>query len=76
MDSSVPANLLELKARFGRRWWQTDIGWYVIRGLKSLRLASDVKLPKEFRKLGSGIKREMDRFSSPFVISEGKESPR
>ncbi len=37
-------------AHFGRRWWQTDIGWYVICGLKSLRLASDVRLPKEQRK--------------------------
>jgi fatty-acid desaturase len=63
-------------ARFGRRWWQIDIGWYVIRGLKSLRLASDVRLPKELRKLGGGVKREMEVFSSPFVISEGKASPR
>ena len=63
-------------ARFGRRWWQTDIGWYVIRGLKSLRLASDVRLPKEFRKLERGVKREMEAFSSPFVISEGKETLR
>jgi len=62
-------------ARFGRRWRQIDIGWYVIRGLKSLRLASDVRLPKEFRKLSRGVKREMDVFSSPFVISEGKEAP-
>jgi stearoyl-CoA desaturase (delta-9 desaturase) len=30
-------------ARFGRRWWQIDIGWYVISGLKAVRLASDVK---------------------------------
>ncbi len=62
-------------ARFGRRWRQIDIGWYVIRGLKSLRLASDVRLPKEFRKLARGVKREMDVFSSPLVISEGKEAP-
>ncbi len=41
-----------------------------------VRLASDVRLPKEFHKPGSGVKREMDVFSSPFVISEGKESPR
>lgn len=26
-------------ARFGRRWWQTDMGWYAIRGLEALRLA-------------------------------------
>jgi stearoyl-CoA desaturase (delta-9 desaturase) len=30
-------------ARFGRRWWQIDIGWYVILGLEALMLASDVK---------------------------------
>jgi fatty-acid desaturase len=40
-------------ARFGRRWRQIDLGWYVICGLKSLGLASDVRLPKEFRKLGA-----------------------
>ena len=34
-------------ARFGRRWWQVDIGWYVIRGLKALRLANDVRPTKE-----------------------------
>lgn len=38
-------------ARFGRRWWQTDLGWYVICGLKALRLASEVRLPKEQRKV-------------------------
>jgi fatty-acid desaturase len=31
-------------------------------------------IPKEFRKLARGVKREMDVFSSPFVISEGKEA--
>jgi stearoyl-CoA desaturase (delta-9 desaturase) len=30
-------------ARFGRRWWQIDFGWYVIAGLKALKLASDVR---------------------------------
>ena len=34
-------------ARFGRRWWQIDIGWYVICALKSLGLASSIRLPKE-----------------------------
>jgi fatty-acid desaturase len=34
-------------ARFGRRWWQVDVGWYVIRGLKAIKLASDVKPAKE-----------------------------
>jgi fatty-acid desaturase len=34
-------------ARFSRRWWQVDIGWYVICTLKTLRLASDVKQTKQ-----------------------------
>lgn len=36
-------------ARFGRRWWQVDVGWGVIRFLKSLHLAKNVRLPKEIR---------------------------
>jgi stearoyl-CoA desaturase (delta-9 desaturase) len=34
-------------ARFGRTWWQIDFGWYVIAGLKALRLASDVRPPRD-----------------------------
>jgi stearoyl-CoA desaturase (delta-9 desaturase) len=30
-------------ARFGRKWWEIDVGWYVICVLKALRLASDVR---------------------------------
>ena len=30
-------------ARFSRRWWQIDFGWYVIQSLKVLRLAHDVR---------------------------------
>lgn len=30
-------------ARFGRRWWQIDIGWYTICALRSLGLATDVR---------------------------------
>jgi len=33
-------------ARFGRRWWQIDVGWYVIRGFKALGLATEVKPTK------------------------------
>lgn len=36
-------------ARFGRKWWEIDVGWYVICVLKALRLASDVRPPKEER---------------------------
>ena len=34
-------------ARFGRRWWQIDLGWLVIRALVAMRLATDVKPGKE-----------------------------
>jgi fatty-acid desaturase len=34
-------------ARFSRRWWQIDIGWYVIGLLKALGLAKDIKIPKQ-----------------------------
>lgn len=34
-------------ARFGRAWYQFDVGWYVIRGLKGLGLATDVRPPVE-----------------------------
>jgi fatty-acid desaturase len=37
-------------ARFGRRWWQIDIGWYVICGLKPLGLASNIRPPREERR--------------------------
>jgi len=42
-------------ARFGRRWWQIDLGWYVIRGLKALKLASDVRPSREQFKSERGI---------------------
>ena len=31
-------------AKFGREWWQFDFGWVVIRGLKALGLATNIKL--------------------------------
>jgi fatty-acid desaturase len=34
-------------AQFGRKWWQVDMGWYVISLLKSLHLAKSVRRPKE-----------------------------
>jgi fatty-acid desaturase len=36
-------------ARFGRKWWEIDVGWYVICVLKALMLASDVRPPREER---------------------------
>jgi hypothetical protein len=37
-------------ARFGRRWWQIDVGWYVISGLKALKLASDIRPTRDIVK--------------------------
>ena len=37
-------------ARHGLRWWQLDVTWVLIRGLCLVRLASEPKIPKEFRK--------------------------
>jgi stearoyl-CoA desaturase (delta-9 desaturase) len=31
-------------ASFSRHWWQIDVGWYVIRGLRAVGLASNVRL--------------------------------
>ena len=31
-------------ARFSRHWWQIDLGWYVIQGLRALRLATSVRV--------------------------------
>jgi fatty-acid desaturase len=36
-------------ARFGLRWWQPDIGWYVIYALESIGLAHSVKRPSRIR---------------------------
>jgi fatty-acid desaturase len=33
-------------ARFGLRWWQTDIGWYFIYMLETIGLANNVKRPR------------------------------
>lgn len=32
-------------ARLGLKWWQFDPGWYVIKFLQLIGLATDVKLP-------------------------------
>jgi stearoyl-CoA desaturase (delta-9 desaturase) len=40
----------EFSARHGLEWWQLDITWYVIKGLQTLGLATNVKLPSEKQK--------------------------
>ena len=37
-------------ARHGLRWWQLDVTYYLLKVLSWVRLVSDLKLPKEFRK--------------------------
>lgn len=39
-------------ARFARRWWQIDLGWYAVCVLKVLGLASDIRPTKEALKAG------------------------
>nr|XP_043636078.1 palmitoyl-monogalactosyldiacylglycerol delta-7 desaturase, chloroplastic-like [Erigeron canadensis] len=41
----------EYSARHGLEWWQIDLGWYFIRLLEVLGLATNVKLPTEAHKL-------------------------
>nr|XP_043637181.1 palmitoyl-monogalactosyldiacylglycerol delta-7 desaturase, chloroplastic-like [Erigeron canadensis] len=41
----------EYSARHGFEWWQIDLGWYVIRFLEALGLATNVKSPSEAHKL-------------------------
>jgi stearoyl-CoA desaturase (delta-9 desaturase) len=33
-------------AAFGHRWWELDLGWLVVRGLKAMGLVWNVRLPK------------------------------
>lgn len=33
-------------ARFGRDWWQIDLGWYIIRILSVFQLASHIRTPR------------------------------
>jgi len=40
-------------ASFSRRWWQIDIGWYVIATLKAVGLATEVRATKEARRMGA-----------------------
>ena len=34
-------------ARFSRHWWQIDIGWYTIRALRAIGLATSVRVNKD-----------------------------
>lgn len=44
-------------ARHGLRWWQFDLTWVTLRAMQSLRLVSNLKLPKDLfgpRRAGGG----------------------
>ncbi|KAI3773412.1 hypothetical protein L1987_47939 [Smallanthus sonchifolius] len=45
----------EYSARHGLYWWQIDVGWYMIRFLEALGLATNVKLPTEDHKLKKSL---------------------
>ncbi|HYR43655.1 MAG TPA: acyl-CoA desaturase, partial [Terriglobia bacterium] len=34
-------------ARFSRHWWQVDLGWYAIRALRAVGLATNVRVNRE-----------------------------
>ena len=34
-------------ARFSRHWWQVDLGWYAIRALRAVGLASNIRVNRE-----------------------------
>lgn len=40
----------EFSARHGMEWWQFDVTWLIIAGLKAVGLADNVKLPSEKQK--------------------------
>ncbi|XP_023526679.1 palmitoyl-monogalactosyldiacylglycerol delta-7 desaturase, chloroplastic-like isoform X1 [Cucurbita pepo subsp. pepo] len=40
----------EYSARFGIEWWEYDPGWYVIRFLQAIGVATQVKLPSQIHK--------------------------
>ncbi|KAK9129381.1 hypothetical protein Sjap_009868 [Stephania japonica] len=41
----------EFSARHGHEWWQFDSGWYVIKVLELVGLATHVKVPSEAQKI-------------------------
>ncbi|KAK9137905.1 hypothetical protein Sjap_008499 [Stephania japonica] len=41
----------EFSARHGHEWWQFDLGWYVIKVLELVGLATHVKVPSEAQKI-------------------------
>ncbi|KAM0008757.1 putative fatty acid desaturase domain, acyl-CoA desaturase [Helianthus debilis subsp. tardiflorus] len=45
----------EYSARYGLEWWQIDVGWYTIRFLEAVGLATNVKLPTEAHKLKKSV---------------------
>jgi stearoyl-CoA desaturase (delta-9 desaturase) len=50
-------------ARFGRRWWQIDAGWYVIRVLKALKLAYDVRSERDVIRLEAAVRQTRSELS-------------
>ncbi|KAK9121864.1 hypothetical protein Syun_019481 [Stephania yunnanensis] len=47
----------EFSARHGHEWWQLDMGWYVIKLLELVGLATHVKLPSQTHKIRMALKK-------------------
>ncbi|KAK9082395.1 hypothetical protein Syun_031274 [Stephania yunnanensis] len=47
----------EFSARHGHEWWQLDMGWYVIKLLELVGLATHVKLPSQTHKKRMALKK-------------------
>jgi fatty-acid desaturase len=43
-------------ARLGIRWWEIDVGWWLIVGLRALGLARDVRLPGDQTRTASAVR--------------------
>ncbi|KAF5817803.1 putative acyl-CoA desaturase [Helianthus annuus] len=48
-------HVFEYSARYRVEWWQIDVGWYTIRFLEVVGLATNVKLPTEAHKLKKSV---------------------
>lgn len=56
----------EYSARHGHEWWQIDFGWYVIKFLQVIGLATNVKVPSEKQKLAA-LNKSKPTFLKPMI---------
>uniref|UniRef100_A0A0A0K8P8 Fatty acid desaturase domain-containing protein n=2 Tax=Cucumis sativus TaxID=3659 RepID=A0A0A0K8P8_CUCSA len=56
----------EYSARHGHEWWQIDNGWYIIKFLQVIGLATNVKLPSEKQKMAA-LNKSKPTFLRPMI---------